>query len=91
MATLYKTDGTATPAVPANGSHFTLAEMYKLVGCHTIERVGLSAGRAMIIDEDGKWSGKKVNDNATRLCQLRLMPGDVIVGDALLVEKGEMR
>ena len=92
MAHLLRPDGSGHPAAPA-GRTFTLAEMYALVGCDMVEPVDLDDGRTMWIDEEGKYADppKPVNAEATHLLALAGgIPGDVIVGNALITLPGEV-
>ncbi len=88
MAKLIKTDGTETIVYPAHGKSFTLQELQKLVGGY-IEMVRTVDGKQMIINEEGKLNDLPVNDKATVLYVHCL--ADVIVGDAVILEKGEIR
>jgi hypothetical protein len=82
-STLYRSDGTKETLTPANGTHWTLAELQALVGGY-IEVVRTLSGRYMIIDEEGKNKRKPINRVAT---ELYFYTGhDLIVGDALVVD-----
>lgn len=90
MPMLFNEDGTKEMVTPENGKSFTLKEMYKLLDCSLVQFVPARVlseltGRdvTLIIDEEGKLAGKKVNREAT-ICS-GLAPYDVIVGKALLV------
>ncbi|MBC7446464.1 MAG: hypothetical protein H7330_00215, partial [Hymenobacteraceae bacterium] len=53
-ATLLTPVGLAAAAEPANGSDYTLAELYALIECHRVEVVPLGrSGGILIIDEEG--------------------------------------
>lgn len=52
-AYLLKVDGAKIEVTPNNGTDFTLAEMYKLIGCELIEIVYLPNDKIMIVDEEG--------------------------------------
>ena len=93
MATLLKPDGTIIENVtPANGKDFQLQELYDLVECEMIEivrRIGRHSSRSVIvIDEEGKLTGKPLNQNATNVAKIDHR--DCIVGNALVCEDGEM-
>ena len=88
MATLYKSNGEViTDIEPANGKRFTLAELYKLLNCDTVERVFIRRPETiMIIDEKGKLRGRDINLKSTRIfhsCE-RMNIWDWIAGDALV-------
>lgn len=51
---------------PANGTDFTLKELYQLLDCTTIELVNAFNGDILVIDEDGK-GNKPKNTRATEL------------------------
>jgi hypothetical protein len=93
MATLYKSDGTRTEVQPANGRKgFQLDELYKLLGCDTIEIVRIDAKRIMVIDEEGKYRKPIVyNREASRIMHGIIQPGDFIVGHALVCLSREVK
>lgn len=74
----------------------SLPRMQAAVGGY-IEVLGLSAGVSMVFDEEGKLKGRPLNNIAIRLTQhyaVGLRPGDMIVGDVLLIgndDEGEER
>lgn len=81
--TLYRVDGTKETIAPANGTHWTLAELQALVGGY-IEVVRTLSGRYMVIDEEGKNKRKLVNQVASDLYYYT--GHDFIVGDAVVVD-----
>ena len=81
---LLKTDGTVEPMPDKS-----LSAMQKAVGGY-IEIVGLPDGRMIVIDEEGKYKDYQINEKATELTKGLLHEFDVIVGDAILAEKGEI-
>ena len=84
MATyLFRADGTEETLTPANGVHWSLEELQKLVGGY-IDVVRTRAGHWMVIDDEGKMKSKQPNRVATAL----YMYGDedVIAGDAVVIE-----
>jgi hypothetical protein len=87
MTTLIESNGTETVVLPANGETFTLEELQNLVGGY-IELTYTTDSRMMIVNEEGKLKQSPVNLRAT----LRHAYGavDTIVGDAVVLEKGEM-
>lgn len=90
MATLIRADGTEQDVHP-RGAAFELEEMYALIGCTTVELVGLADGRSMWLDEDGRGLKKPVNGKATALLhQAGGIPWDVVVGDALVTGPTEV-
>lgn len=82
-STLYRSDGTEEQLHPANGIHWTLAEMQTLVG-GCIEVAATHDGRYLICDEEGKLKRKPLNQTATSL--YRFGSYDPIAGDALVVD-----
>jgi hypothetical protein len=84
MGVWIKTDGQQVEVRPNDGKEFSLAEMQHFVGGY-IELVRLRDGRRMFIDEEGKLKQKPVNVIATAM-----YVRDIIVGDALVVEDGEV-
>lgn len=93
MATLIKVSGDIEAVFPADATQgFTLDEMYALLDCQYVERIITSNERDLWYDEEGKMRGAAVNVVATNmLARAGGIPGDVIVGDALLTEEGEVK
>lgn len=89
MATLYKTDGTEAEVTPKNGKDFKLAELNEFVEGF-IEIVRLRGGKILVINEEGKLEGLKLNAKATELYQQAHGPVDVIVGNALYCDTGQV-
>mgnify|MGYP001588602805 CR=1 FL=1 len=94
MATLIRVDGTTSEVRPID-KKFTLEEMYRLIGCSTVEliRVPSRPFRQMWIDEDGRASGKQYNGAASALLAKlhgRTLGADDIVGDVLVTGAGEV-
>jgi len=56
MATFFKFDGSQTEIQPENGRNFELEELYRLLGCDTIEIITIADGddEVLVIDEDAK-------------------------------------
>jgi len=88
---LIKTDHTVQE-VETEGN---LKSLQSLVG-GMIECLGMTGEVHAYIDEEGKCKGKEPNVIATMLCRklaIGLMPGDIIVGDMILLgtlnKKGE--
>lgn len=94
MARLLGADGSETK-VAANGKKFSLVELQAYVGGyiqvldHWVTVLGKRQRVRMIINEEGKLRGLPYNKVATELIGEVLMPGDHIVGTALVLEKGE--
>jgi len=66
MATIIAPDGRRAHLTPADGEHFTLAEMQAVVGGH-IELVTLNEHDLMFVNEDGHRLGLTFNPVATAL------------------------
>ena len=85
---LVKIDGSIANALPANGTNFTLEEMYKLIGCDCIQIVRTAQeGVIMVIDDNGLMNGKAPNIVATKLYPF----GNMIVGDVLVCPTAMVR
>lgn len=91
MAHLYRTSGKIDEVSPKNGNTFELDELYWLLDCELIEVVTLGR-QIMIIDEEGKYSSKAVNKEATRIAigNYAIRCDDFIVGDAIVCESNEL-
>lgn len=84
MATLLRVDGSTEPF--DIGTDDQLRVLQEAVGGY-IEIVYAPDGKLLIIDEEGKLKGKPVNTLATLMWQ---HPSDVLVGDVVLAEPGEV-
>ena len=95
MALLITTDGTKKEIAPADPKKgFTLAEVYALIGCETVQMVELRTehGTMMLMNDEGKLNDLPVNAEATKLWgkkynlspEILLEDGDHIVGNVLL-------
>jgi len=92
MAILYSEGGMLINGIePDNGTDFTLEEMYEWVNTDIVEFVTLNDGQMMIIDEEGKLKGRKINEHATRLYFERYGMRDFICGDALVCDESQVR
>lgn len=94
MARLLRTDGTEARIAPKRSrAGFTLDELYTLLACETVQCVPLGEGQQLVVDEDGKYkTGLRRNVEATKLLALAGgMAGDYVVGDALVVSRGELK
>ena len=91
MAKLIKTDGTVTTVTPVNGSDFKAEEIHNLIGGH-FEMIPLDNNACMLVDDNGKISGKEYNFDATQVAKERATDpfSDYVAGDALVCEEGEV-
>lgn len=90
MATLYRVNGAIEELKPANGINYKLAELQAAVGGY-VEILDLLDEKIMAVNEDGLALGLPVNPAATALASGVLDPGNLILGDALVCEAGEVR
>jgi len=67
----------------------SLEVMQKAVGGF-IEIVATNDGRQMIMNEEGKLKGYSINHEATALVLGVLSPNDVVVGDVIIANVGEI-
>lgn len=85
---VFRVDGSfeaASVKLEENQDFFT-GFAYKTIGAQMVEMVRLTNhDNILLIDEEGKLTGKKININATLLASPFLGPGDAIVGDAILM------
>ncbi len=93
MAKLIKTNGTIKDVVPINGKSFSLEELQGFVG-GIVQIVPLPSGKEFVIHDLGKLIGLPKNEEATKIWkeeypieEFPLNNDELIVGDALLVEK----
>lgn len=89
MAILLRRDGTEERVIPADpATGFTLAECYFLLGCRTVQHVAVPPF-GILIDEEAKlldeWE-HYINEPATERYLRWLIPGDVLVGNVLILE-----
>ena len=90
MARLFKTSGEVTDVIPGNGDRFTLNELKRIVG-GGIEVIHLDFGDLMVINSDGDKPGRRqLNPAATYIYSKGTGCNDLIHGDALICEKGEV-
>ena len=83
QAQLLRTDGSRDDISPKNGKKFEfVGEAYDLIDATMIQVCETHDGRLLLVDEEGKMSGKRVNDAATAL----YIHGayDPIVGNAIV-------
>lgn len=88
MATVFEVDGSRRTVLPATPPAFTLEELQSLVG-GPIELVTLYDDTLFFINEEGKLRNLPYNEQATRYVADRLLPGDYIVGPAVLMSEQE--
>lgn len=99
MATLITPDGIKSEVFPAagKGKHFTIEELYKLIGCTTVEHLPMDGNRSMWIDEDGKAVAEPKHNivaemilrDSLRKIGRTLIPGDYLVGNVVICEQSE--
>lgn len=92
MARLIRVDGTETIVTP-KGKKWTLEELQMLVGGY-IEFVPSIQPVRMLVDEEGLLKMKPLNAKATdivcqKLAGKQVFGNPVIVGDVLILDKGE--
>lgn len=80
---LIKPDGSVEP-YPPKGKTYTLEELQKAVGGYIEILHPPDPKLLMVVNEEGKLKGLPNNDEATRLMGENLLPGDYIVGNALV-------
>lgn len=88
MATVFEVDGSRRDVHPATPPSFTLEELQALVG-GPIELVTTYDDNVFFINEEGKLRGLPYNAQATVYLAHRLLPGDYIVGPAVLMSEQE--
>lgn len=84
-ATLYYTSGKTESVTPQNGKIFTLKELQDFVG-GWIEVGYLDDGRLMVVNEEGKVNNLPYNSRATEIYQEHVYRGDVILGNAVVMD-----
>ena len=84
MGVLYAVDGTSEAITPANGSKFTLEEVWAVVG-KWVEAVRLQydAPGFLLVNDEGRLKGLPHNPGASTLA------GQSILGPAILTNKDE--
>jgi hypothetical protein len=91
MAQWIKADGTMQEVKPQNGTDFKLQELYEYTNGGPIEVVHPVGGpydRMCVLNEEGKLRDLPVNQLATIFYN---HPDDVIVGDVLICDDGEVQ
>lgn len=93
MATLFLEDGTVRhlePVSPAEGFKFK-GELYDILDCDRIEAVPFPDNTMLLVDEEGKLSGKGINHAATALWYGYYGNTDIVVGHALHCRRDELK
>ena len=89
QAQILRTDGSRDNISPKNGKKFTFSgEAYDLIDATMIQVCETHDNRLLLVDEEGKMSGKRVNDAATALYIYGAH--DPIVGDAIVCGKRQL-
>ena len=100
MATLICQSGCKHEVSPLNKKEgFKMDELYYLLDCSIVEVQAIEGGQLMIIDEEGKLTGKETNNHATQLWsnthkipfQDLINSRDHIVGHVLLCSPEELQ
>lgn len=74
MAQVLYTNGKIEEVQPANGTDFTLKELYFWLSCTTVEAFELASGKMMICDAESKLSDDwEVNIKATEMWRIGRM------------------
>lgn len=93
-ALIVTASGTHRKVTPANGTHFSLQEIYKLLKCELVEIIRLSKNMIMVVDEEGKLKSEPdVNVNASLIAMTHgaIFIGDKVCGDALICDTSMVR
>lgn len=91
MAVIYKAHGEVINNFePKNGTDFSLSELNAIV-CGHIEIISILGGKYMVINEEGKLKNLAINWPATKIFQDSYGKHDVIVGDALVCDIGQIK
>lgn len=92
-AKLLKVSGEVVEIESKNGTNFTLDELYKHLNCSLVEVINLNQDDIMVVDEEGKWTNKGVNVNATKCAQENqaITSWDYIVGHAIVCNRKMIR
>lgn len=89
MARLFKTSGEVKEVIPDLGDRFSHEELKAIFG-GGIEVVRLDFGDLMVINEDHKSGRRQLNPAASYIYSKGTGCTDLIHGDALICEKGEV-
>ena len=74
---------------PKNGKLFTVEELHELVGGYFEIACQLRNGSILVVNEEGRRMNYVRNEQATMLYRTCVATGWDIVGDAVLIAKGE--
>ena len=89
QAQLLRTDGSHENITPKNGKTFKfVGEAYDLIGARMIQICETHDGRLLLVDEEGKLTGKPINVAATALYAYGAV--DPIVGDAIVCDTHQL-
>ena len=88
MGILMKSNGEVQEITPQNGKHFSLEELQGFVEGY-IEIVSIG-DKHMVVNEAGKLDGLDINSKATEIYIKHYGSNDIIVGNALLADRGEI-
>lgn len=83
-----KSNGEVQEITPKNGKHFSLDELQGFVEGY-IEIVSIG-DKHLVVNEEGKLNGLDINSKATEIFAKHYGHIDVIVGNALLANRGEI-
>lgn len=89
MAKLYRADGRVEDVAPADGKKFTLAELQTLVGGNIELAAHYDSSKVLVLNEEGKVHGQKLNQRASYL--FKHFPFDYLVGDVVECLIAEIR
>lgn len=87
MATIYDTNGLEKEI---QKEYLSLETMQKIVG-GWIECVPFPDGKTLVCNEEGKVHGLPVNERATAIWNSYFGDTDVIVGNVIIAEPGELQ
>lgn len=88
MGMLINPDNTHRQVEPQNGATYSLAELQGFVG-GLIQIVNLGNSSVLVVNEEGLILNLSYNHAASLLIQ-NVLPGQIIVGTALLVKENEI-
>jgi hypothetical protein len=92
VAELIREDGIREEVMPENGQNFSLAELYKHLGCNMVQVIYLNDGKTMWLDEEGKFKTHERNEKATVLLEEAGGGyGDYVAGSALICDEHEVQ
>ncbi len=87
-AILLRPSGTDHPIAPKNGNDFQLHELYALLRCETVEIVSHPHDREvlLVMDEDGKFKHRQINQTVTNFFHNQVVVGDVIMCEKKMIQ-----